>query len=173
MWMHGSPALPVASEVIVDLFEKSLEGVSADLAAGVSQNTEADGGHSSALQVLHILGALKHVLPHLSKKSIGKILPGLGGLYELRHPLLTRHVLATLQALCMNRTADIVPLALWDILQKVSTQLSAEQTRDVDELTVGARVLQQGLERLQSSDPTLCAAKLPAVFHSLTGPYHN
>ncbi len=125
---------------------------------------------TGAVEVLHMIGALKQLLPHLSAKAIGRILPHLGMLHELQQPLLTRTVLDTLQALCMSPSADIPAASLGEILGRLGSLLSSGERRNsVDEVTVISHVIQHGFDRLHGADHHLCVTKLPAVFHSLAG----
>ena len=84
--------------------------------------------------------------------------------------MVTRSVLDTLQALCMYSSAEIPPVALGDILGRLGALLtSGEKRSSVDEVTVVTRILQHGFQKLLNADRTLCVAKVPTVFHSLTG----
>ncbi|KAG0609787.1 hypothetical protein M758_7G013900 [Ceratodon purpureus] len=159
--LQGTHALGTASEVVFNLFEQSLNSVS---------NKSQGNSTTGAVEVLHMLGALKQLLPLLSVKSIGRILPYLAQLHELQQPMVTRSVLDTLQALCMYSSAEIPPVALGDILGRLGALLaSGEKRSSVDEVTVVTRILQHGFQKLWNADRTLCVAKVPAVFHSLTG----
>nr|PNR59348.1 hypothetical protein PHYPA_002139 [Physcomitrium patens] len=162
--LQGKQALGTASEVVFNLFEQSLNTVSKSL-SGNPSNTP-----TGAVEVLHMLGALKQLLPLLAVKFIGRILPHLAQLYELQQPIVTRNVLDTLQALCTNPTAEMPSAALGEILGRLGALLaSGEKRSSVDEVTVVTRILQHGFEKLCKSDRSLCITKLPAVFHSLTG----
>lgn len=163
--LQGTHALGTASEVVFNLFEQSLNSVSKSL-SGKSEGKSTTG----AVEVLHMLGALKQLLPLLSPKSIGRILPHLAQLHELQQPMVTRSVLDTLQALCMYSSAEIPPVALGDILGRLGALLaSGEKRNSVDEVTVVTRILQYGFQKLWKADRSLCVTKLPGAFHSLTG----
>jgi ribosomal RNA-processing protein 12 len=167
--LHGTHALTTASDSVVSLFERSLATVSKSLSGGKSEMAQSSNT-TGAVEVLHMLGALKQLLPHLSAKAIGRILPHLGMLHELQQPLLTRTVLDTLQALCMSPSADIPAASLGEILGRLGSLLSSGERRNsVDEVTVISHVIQHGFDRLHGADHHLCVTKLPTVFHSLAG----
>lgn len=162
--LQGKPALETASEVVYNLFEQSLNSVSKPL-SGKSENST-----TGAVEALHMLGALKQLVPLLSVKSIGRILPHLAHLHKLQQPMVTRSVLDTLQALCMNSSAEVPPIAFGDVLGRLGAMLvTGEKRSSVDEVTVVTRILQHGFQKLWKADRGLCVTKLPAVFHSLVG----
>lgn len=167
--LQGMHALTTASEVVVDLFERSLTLVSRFL-SGRAEKNPVISGTSGAVEVLHMLGALKQLLPLLSSKAIGRILPHLAKLHELQQPMVTRSVLDTLQTLCMYSNADIPAPALGDILGRLGALLAqGEKRASVDEVTVVSRVIQHGFQKLYIADRDLCVSNLPSVFHSLAG----
>lgn len=168
--LQGTQALGTASDVVVNLFERSLTTVSKSL-SGKSGKSEIEGKSSTgAVEVLHMLGALKQLLPLLSSKAISRILPHLAQLHELQQPMVSRSVLDTLQTLCMYPNTEIPAPALGELLGRLGALLaSGEKRSSVDEVTVVTRVIQHGFEKLWISDRNLSVTKLPAVFHSLAG----
>ena len=162
--LQGTHALGTASEVVFNLFDQSLNSVSKSLSG------KSDNSATGAVEVLHMLDALKQFLPLLSVKSIGRILPHLAQLHELQQPMVTRNVLDTLQTLCMYSSAEIPPVAFGDLLSRLGALLARGENRSsVDDLTVVTRILQHGFQKLWKADRSLCVAKLPSVFHSLIG----
>lgn len=165
---QGSPALSPASEAIVSSFEQSLKSVIGPTASGKITEKSVPG-KTGAVEVLHMLGGMTGMLPLMSSKTVGRVLPVLGNLVELKQPLLTRRILDTLQALCMSPSAEIPSDVLGDVLGDLASFFSNTKKKDVDEVPVATRVIQHGFERLYQLDPASCARKLPAVFNSLTG----
>ena len=158
-------ALGTASEVVCNLFESSLDSMTKSLSGKNPDNSTTD----TAVEVFHMLGAIKQFLPLLSANAIGRTLPRLAQLHELQQPMLTRCVLDTLQALCMYPGAKIPPAALSDGLGRLRALLASEEKQtSEDEVTVVTRTLQHGFQKLWTADRTLCIANLPAVFNSLT-----
>eukprot|EP00250_Pteridium_aquilinum_P028638 c37528_g1_i1 orf=673-4578(-) len=165
---QNSTSLVMASEAIVTLFERSFLAVSQSKEGNSGEKTSGRAGSSEALQILHLLNALKLFLPRLSGKSMGKIFAIFNKLLELRQHFLSRQILNTLQPLCTDSTAEIPAGALCDLLERLAGMI-LEEKKAGDESMVAARVLAKGMERLHVLDPRSCALKLPLVFQSLAG----
>ncbi|CAM6087178.1 unnamed protein product [Calypogeia fissa] len=164
---RGSPALSPASEAIVSSLEQSLKSVIGSASGRTSEKSAP--GKPGAVEVLHMLGGLTGMLPLMSGKTIGRVLPVLANLVEMKQPLLIRRILDTLQALCMSPSAEIPPDVLGDVLGNLASFFSNTKKKDVDEIPVATRVIQHGFERLYNLDTASCARKLPVVFNALTG----
>lgn len=165
---QGSPSLAMASEIIVTLFEKSFLAVSQNKGSDSGDKASGKAGSTEALQILHLLNALKLLLPLMSGKSVGKVLAFFSKLLELQQPFLSRQILNTILPLCTDSGAEIPSGALTDLLEKLAGLLS-EEKKAGDESMVAARVLMKGMERLHAVDPQSCALKLPSTFQSLAG----
>lgn len=165
---QASPALEMASEVIVTLLEKSISAVSGNKGANCGGKVPGTTKSMEALQILYLLNALKLLLPSMSVKSVGKVLAYFSKLLELRQPFLSRQILNTMQPFCMDPSVEIPPAGLTDVLEKLAAMLSQEKKAG-DESMAAARVLTKGMERLYAVDPQLCARKLPLAFQSLAG----
>lgn len=166
---QGSPALSPASEAIVSSFDQSLKSVIGPVSGKTAE--KIGPGKPGAVEVLYMLGGMTGMLPLMSGKTIGRVLPVLANLVEMKQPLLTRRILDTLHALCMSPSAEIPSEVFGDVLGNLASFFSNTKKKDVDEIPVATRVIQHGFERLYELDSASCARKLPAVFNALTGLY--
>eukprot|EP00850_Spirogloea_muscicola_P013416 SM000091S24574 [mRNA] locus=s91:123792:137528:+ [translate_table: standard] len=145
-------------------------------AAAVAATTEAPTGGgavpmTAAVRALHMLGALKKLLPAVSTTAAAKLAEELAGLLVLRQPLLSRHVLATLHVLASDPGSAISAPALSQILDVVllQQQQGAGERRDADVAVATAQFVQQAFARLHDLDHVLCAQKLPLAVYNLVG----
>ncbi|KAJ7533387.1 hypothetical protein O6H91_13G046200 [Diphasiastrum complanatum] len=166
--LKGFPALEMASDSVFLLLDQSVMKVSGNLSAGKGSKSIAISATSDAVEVLHVLGSLQHLLPVMSAKGVGKTLPHFGKLLDIRHNLVTKHVLNALQALSTNSDTRIPVAVFGDLLEKVAGLLSPAK-KDVDEVLTTLRALEKGLQMLHHVDPAVCASKLPAIFHAVSG----
>ncbi|BFI25857.1 ribosomal RNA-processing protein 12 [Marchantia polymorpha subsp. ruderalis] len=158
-----------ASEAVVSSFETTLKAVIGPNLGKTEEKVKVAPGTTGAVEILHMLGAMKLILPAMSGKAIGKVLPVLADLVQLRQRLLTRRILDTMQELCTSRSAEVPVNEYADVLAKLAAYFSAAGKKDVDEVPVATRLIQKGFERLHALDPSACALKLPSVFSSLSG----
>ena len=158
----------MASDVIVMLFEKLFLAVSQTKEENSADKSSGKSDSGAALQILYLLNALKLLLPLMSGKSIGRLLVFFTKLLELRQTFLSRQILNTLHPLFSNSVTDIPSGILTELLEKLAEMIS-EDRKAGDENMVAARVLRNGMEKLNAIDPKACALKLPLVFQSLAG----
>ncbi|CAN4123948.1 unnamed protein product [Withania somnifera] len=155
-----APLLTPASEVMTNLFERSLL-----LAGGTTVNTsERPRG---AKEVLHVLDALKLCLPFMTLKYLNSTLKYFKSLLELRQPLVNRRITDGLNALCIHPKAEVSPEVLLDLLCSFASTVSANET-SADTMAFTARLLGVGMKRVYSINRQLCVVKLPVVFNSLS-----
>lgn len=148
-----------ASEAITNVFERFL------LLAGGS-NANVPEGSKAAQEVLYILDALKMCLPYMSSKSTTNILKYYKSLLELRHPLVTRRITDSLNALCLHSNGEISGESLLDLLCFLAASVSQSEA-SADSMTFIARLLDNGMKRVYSLNRELCLVKLPSVFNAL------
>lgn len=150
-----------ASEAITNVFERFL------LLAGGS-NGNVPEGSKAAQEVVYILDALKICLPYMSSKSTTNILKYFKSLLELRHPLVTRRITDSLNALCLHSNGEISGESLLDLLCFLAASVSQSEV-SADSMTFIARLMDTGMKRVYSLNRDICLAKLPSVFNALKG----
>ncbi|MCO5571960.1 hypothetical protein L7F22_025711 [Adiantum nelumboides] len=165
---QNSASLSMASEAVVSLFESSFLALSQSKKSNSGDKALGKSGNTVALQILHLLNALKLILPLLSGKSIGKVLTIFKKLLDLEQPFLSRQIFNTLQPLCTDLNAEIPAMALSNVLERLAVMI-LEEKKAGDESMVAARVLVKGMEKLYSLDKQFCVLKLPSAFQSLAG----
>ncbi|XP_077230850.1 ARM repeat superfamily protein [Tasmannia lanceolata] len=158
---QGSAVLASASEGITNIFQRFIL-----LAGGSNPITSATEGPKGAMEVLYILSALKDCLPLMSIKFTTNILKCFKPLLELRHPIVTRHIMNILQALCSNPSSRIAPDVLLDLLCLLALSLSSTE-KSADGMTFTARLLHVGIEKVFVLNRDQCVVKLPIVFNAL------
>lgn len=156
---QGTPSLAPASEGIMNTFEKFL------LLAGGS-NANPNEGHGGALEVLHVLDALKECLPLMSMKYLTSVLKYFKTLLELRQQLVTRRITDSLNAVCLHQNADVPAEALLDLLCSLAYSVSLNES-SADAMTFTARLLNVGIKRIHDLNRQICVVKLPMVFNAL------
>ncbi|EFJ18450.1 hypothetical protein SELMODRAFT_178120 [Selaginella moellendorffii] len=157
---HGSAALDKASDLVASSFE---ECASPFLAKGKSNEDAAAG----ALKLLHMIGAMRLLLPAMSPKTIARVLPSITLLITLKQSLVTRSVLNVLLSLGRRSRTGVSSAALVGVIRAVLSLVAADN-RDVDEVMTAVHVIEQGLSNLYAIDPKLCAGQLPAPFDAIT-----
>jgi len=168
---EGLFVLVKASEGVEKLFEQFLLIAGGSNSVGtIGKPQVVSNGANGAMEVVHILNALKVILPLLSRKVISKLLPHVQFLLQLRQPFLTSHIMSVLHALCISPTADLPASGLEDLLGWLWLVVFDDQ-KSGDVIMFAACVLQHGMEKVHDLDQSLCADKLPVIFHSLAGEF--
>eukprot|EP00850_Spirogloea_muscicola_P022198 SM000282S10601 [mRNA] locus=s282:83628:97088:+ [translate_table: standard] len=166
-------AATLAQSQVVSPGKKARARAAAVAAATVAQAPTDSGSvpMTAAVRALHMLGALKKLLPAVSTTAAAKLAEELAGLLVLRQPLLSRHVLATLHVLASDPGSAISAPALSQILDVVllQQQQGAAERRDADVAVATAQFFQQAFARLHDLDHVLCAQKLPLAVYNLVG----
>eukprot|EP00898_Chlorokybus_atmophyticus_P003439 jgi/Chlat1/4096/Chrsp26S04132 len=157
--VRRTPAQASASTPVVKLSERVFSAAMA--AARGSQKEQPTAG----VDALHLLGALKQLLPMLSASAITSVSEQLLKLYAIGHPMLTRCISDTLQGLFASQFAELPAPVLANLL---SAALDNDKS-DAAAAIASARLAQHGFSRLQLLDPTLCMERMPRAFHSLIG----
>lgn len=125
-------------------------------------------GARGAKQVLYILSTLKECLALMSKKCIATLIEGFKVLMILRDPYITRPVIDSLNAVCLNPTTEVPVEALVEVLSLAAGLFSGHET-SADAMTFTARLLKVGMTRTFFLNRDLCVVKLPSVFNGLKG----
>ncbi|KAL2650995.1 hypothetical protein R1flu_019123 [Riccia fluitans] len=163
------PVFAPASDAVVSSFESMLKSVIGPSLGQTQEKVKVAPGTAGAVEVLHMLGALQSVLPVMSGKAVGRILPVLADLVQLRQKLLTRRILDTIHDLSISPTSEIPITEFANALGTLASYFSASGKKDVDEVPVATRLIQNGFERLHTLEPSVCASKLTTVFASIAG----
>ncbi|XP_010509765.1 PREDICTED: RRP12-like protein isoform X2 [Camelina sativa] len=156
---HGTQAWQSVSGAIAAMFQGRL-----DLAH--HSEVGSSEGARGAKQVLYILTTLKECLALMSQQHIATLIEGFQVLMILRDPYITRPVIDSLNALCLNPTADVPVEALVEVLSLAAGLFSGHET-SADTMTFTARLLKVGITRTFSINRDLCVVKLPSVFNGL------
>ncbi|KAL3700630.1 hypothetical protein R1sor_018652 [Riccia sorocarpa] len=169
MGFQRHPVFTAASDAVVSLFESMLKAVIGPALGQTQEKVKVAPGTAGAVEVLHMLGALQLMLPVISGKAVGRILPVLADLIQLRQKLLTRRILDTMQELAVSPTSEIPVNEFANALGTLASYFSTSGKKDVDEVPVATRLIQSGFERLHTLEPSVSASKLPSVFASIAG----
>ncbi|KAE9602507.1 hypothetical protein Lalb_Chr12g0200311 [Lupinus albus] len=129
-------------------------------------NASAGEGNKGAQQILFILDALKECIPLLSLKYKTNILKYYKTLLDLRQPLVTRRITDGLSFLCHYPESEVSPEALLELLSSLALSISSNETTG-DGMTVTARLLDSGMNKVYSLNRQICVIKLPIVFIAL------
>jgi hypothetical protein len=116
---------------------------------------------------MHLLGAVRIMLPRMSGKASGKLMQRLAGLLTLQQPIITRLVVDALDAACdADVSTDVSAGALADVIGRV-LELSDAEKRSADESAAVVKLAEKGYVMLHKLDPALSAKRLPGAFHAL------
>lgn len=118
--------------------------------------------------MVYILSTLNECLALMSRKHIAILIDGFKVLLMLRDPFITRPVIDSLNAVCLNPASEVPVEALVEVLSIAAAQFSAYEM-SADAMTFTARLLKVGMMRAFSLNRDLCVVKLPSVFNGLKG----
>ncbi|CAH8389307.1 unnamed protein product [Eruca vesicaria subsp. sativa] len=156
---HGTKACQSVSGTIAELFQKYLD------LAHKSEARSAEGARG-AQQVLYLLSTLKECLALMSKKHVATVIEGFKMLMVTRDAFITRPVIDSFYALCLNPTSEVPVEALVEVLYHAAVLFSTPET-SADAMTSTARLLKVGMIRAFSLNRDVCVVKLPSVFNGL------
>ncbi|KAL0770626.1 hypothetical protein Bca101_035777 [Brassica carinata] len=153
---RGTRTCHSVSGTIAESFQKHLD------LAHKSEARSAEG----AQQVLYLLSPLKECLALMSKKHIATVIEGFKMLMITRDAFITRPVIDSLNAFCLNPTSEVTAEALVEVLYHAAVLFSAPET-SADAMTSTARLMKVGMVRAFSLNRDVCVVKLPGVFNGL------
>ncbi|KAG2487102.1 hypothetical protein HYH03_014215 [Edaphochlamys debaryana] len=182
--LQRSPALGSASDLIAKVCQRVLPGpaaaAQAAAAASNKQRAAAEEAITTAVSdALHLIGALKAVLPLLAAPAAKSVTELLLKLYGLRQPLLDRHTTEALAALAGGSAAGgtagaggVSGLSAAELAELLTVIVESESLwvgsgRDPGLLMALGRLLEAGFSRLAEVDPVATAARLPRALHCL------
>ncbi|GBF99810.1 hypothetical protein Rsub_12563 [Raphidocelis subcapitata] len=165
------------SEALAQLCRQVLPGPAAAAraaaAASNKQRSAAEDAIARAVaDTLHLLGALKQLLPLVAGPALPGVLDGVLKLYSLRQPLITRHATDALAALAAAPGGHLSPGQLDQLLGLV---LEGEGLWEAAEKAGGGadgplslvRLLEVSLRSLAQRDAPAAARRLPRAAHTL------
>lgn len=157
--LANSPSLPPASD--------SVDAFSERILTAATTTASPENATSAAANAMHLLGAVRIMLPRMSGKASGKLMQRLAGLVTLQQPIITRLVVDALDAACdADVSTDVSPGALADVIGRV-LELSDVEKRSADESAAVVKLAEKGHVKLHKLDPALSAKRLPGAFYAL------
>ncbi|MEW5303887.1 MAG: hypothetical protein WDW36_006539 [Sanguina aurantia] len=171
--LRGGASHGQASEAIARVCQALLPlpqtAAKAAAAASNKQRAAAEESIAAAVgDVLHLIGALKDLLPLMTASTLRTVVDLLFQLYPLRQPLLSRHTTQALAALAASPASALSPAMLAEMLAVV---VDSDETlwdrRDADTVLSLTRLVEGGFQRLAVADSKLAAARLPRALHVL------
>ncbi|XP_043691998.1 RRP12-like protein isoform X2 [Telopea speciosissima] len=121
------------------------------------------------LEVLHMLNAMKLMIPYLSDKVSLKILSELYKLLTCHFSPLTRHIFNIIEAHFASMKPQIIVPEVESIITSLVSYLSSGEKNPVDTVIYAANLIKSGLGKLHAEEPSICVINLPLVFSSLSG----
>ncbi|KAK9845416.1 hypothetical protein WJX81_006006 [Elliptochloris bilobata] len=170
--LQGTPALAPGSAAVLKVCEALLPrpeaAARAAAAASAKRRAEAEGAVAGAVaDALHLLGALRQLLPLLAAPAAAAAAELVTCLYALRQPLLSRHATDALSALAGAPGGRLPAPDLASLLGAVMAADGAWERRQPDTLLSSVRLLEVGLLRLHELDAQAAAAALRPAAHAL------
>lgn len=181
--MGGSACHEPASTALVEWCEQLMaRAVAAEASEKSGEGGKGSARASAAAAVLHLLTALRNVLPLVAGPALPRLLLRLTELLRLQHTLVTQGVLQALRALICPAPPAAAPQLPAPLMADVITSLvrqeavwQEERMRQGRKADAGAhtllllQLLKGLLAALHAADAPLCHARLPTVFHTLGG----
>jgi ribosomal RNA-processing protein 12 len=143
-------------------------------AASNKQRSAAEQAITCAVaDALHLLGALKQLLPLMAGPCLPGVMDQVLKLYSLRQPLLTRHATDALAALAAAPGGHLSPGHLDQLMglaldgEELWAAASAGGSAGADGPLALVRLVEVGLRSLAERDPAAAARRLPRAAHAL------
>lgn len=160
---HSRMVTKEASKLVFSLFKSYMT-----LMVSLSSSKTIDGSNPEHLEILHMLGVLKLIVPYLSVKVSIKILSELLKLMNAQFCAVTMHILKIIEALFeTSRVRVIIPEA-GNFISSLSSYVLVEKN-PVDTVIRAATLLKCTLDKLDAEQPGAKIRNLPLVFHSVAG----
>ncbi|OVA07380.1 putative domain NUC173 [Macleaya cordata] len=122
------------------------------------------------LEALHMLNALKLIIPCISTKVSLKIMSELYKLFSSQFSPLTRHNLAILEALFESSRAEVIIIPVADnIMVSLASYVSSGEKNPIDTVFSASILLKSCLDKLHAADRSIWIRNLPLVFGSIAG----
>ncbi|XXG85440.1 hypothetical protein AAC387_Pa11g0516 [Persea americana] len=166
----GSVVLKKASKLVLSMFQGYIP-----LASELSAIKIVDGSKNETLsspkhlEVLHMLNALKLILPILSQKVVSKLLSELYKLLGCHFSPLTRHSLNILQVVFESSRSEVLVSEAENIVASLISYVSLSDKNPIDTIISALSLLKCCLDKLHSADRSIWVKNLPPVFNLVAG----
>ena len=166
----GSIVLKKASKLVLSMFQGYIP-----LASELSAIKIVDGSKNETLsspkhlEVLHMLNALKLILPTLSQKVVSKLLSELYKLLGCHFSPLTRHSLNILQVVFESSRSEVLVSEAENIVASLISYVSLSDKNPIDTIISALSLLKCCLDKLHSADRSIWVKNLPPVFNLVAG----
>ena len=139
------------------------------LAVRLNSSTTVDGSKPENLEIIHMLGALKLIVPYLSVKVSLKLLLELLKLMNAQFSPLTRHILKIIEALFETSRVEVIIPEADNIISSLSSYVLLGEKNPADTVICVATLLIVTLDKLDDGDRSSWIRNLPLVFRSVAG----
>lgn len=153
-----------ASKLVLSLFKSYMP-----LAVRLNSLKTVDGSKPENLEILHMLGVLKLIVPYLSVKVGLKILLELLKLMNAQFSALTRHILKIIEALFETSRVEVIIPEADNIINSLSSYVLLGEKNPADTVICAATVLRGTLDKLDAGERSAWIRNLPLVFRSVAG----
>ncbi|KAJ9695853.1 hypothetical protein PVL29_011032 [Vitis rotundifolia] len=153
-----------ASKLVLSLFKNYMP-----LAVRLNSSKTVDGSKPENLEILHMLGVLKLIVPYLSVKVGLKILLELLKLMNAQFSALTRHILKIIEALFETSRVEVIIPEADNIISSLSSYVLLGEKNPADTVICAATVLRGTLDKLDAGERSAWIRNLPLVFRSVAG----
>lgn len=166
----GSIVLKKASKLVLSMFQGYIP-LASELSAikighGSKNETLSSPKH---VEVLHMLNALKLILPTLSEKVVSKLLSELYKFIGCHFSPLTRHSLNILQVVFESSRSEVLVSEAENIVASLISYVSLSDKNPIDTIISALSLLKCCLDKLHSADRSIWVKNLPPVFNLVAG----
>eukprot|EP00899_Mesostigma_viride_P010128 jgi/Mesvir1/19116/Mv12859-RA.1 len=161
----GSASGTAASNLVVKFCENIFDGF-----------RKKDPSPQAVTDTLHVIIALREIMPFLSAAATAPLCARLASLYGMQHPLVNRTIVDALLALFVRADSELSADVLHALLAAIADVEvvpggagggGAGASSNIDAVVSFTRLMQHGLVRLHAVDAAKCTQMLPRVTHAL------
>ncbi|KAK1294305.1 hypothetical protein QJS10_CPA16g01007 [Acorus calamus] len=159
-----------ASKAVLSSFNGCLH-VACDMNALVIENGSASKGVTCPehLEVLHMLSAVKALIPVLSRKVIQKILSSVCMFLGPRFSMITRHIHSLIEVIFKHSGNENISFEADKIVHNLSSYVTSIEKKPIDTVMSAMTLLKSALDMLHALDPSTWSKNLPLVFNHIAG----
>lgn len=165
-----SSAVLKASKSVYTLFKDhipvAMEMATLNTVDGSKNETVLNPKHQ---EVLHLVNVVKHISPHLSPKTLARLLPQLLKILTPQFSVVTRHVFDVIDAIFATSGTNAVTCNAEDILKSLVSYISLGEKNPVDSTMLAATLAKTALRKLQNGGTTNWGYYFPMLTESLAG----
>lgn len=159
---HSISVTKKASKIVFSLFKSYMP-------LAVRLNSSINASKPENLEILHMLGVLKLIVPHLSVKVSLKILLELLKIMNAPFSALTRHILKIIEALFETSRVEVILPEADNIISSLSSFMLLGGKNPADTIICAATLLRGTLDKLKAREQSSWIRNLPLVFRSVAG----